>query len=106
MAIFNQTIRIKEIIFLTSNNEITLFGTTSRDLMTYETQISINSSQLNMVINALQSRNERLEVSEMFESRSTENGQILFYFDGNALINSEIELNNFSQNEVLKQIRA
>lgn len=106
MGTFNQTIRIKEIIFLTANNEITLFGTASRDLMTYETQISINSSQLNRIINSLQGKNESHEVAEMFESRSTENGQILFYFDGTALSNSEIELHNFAQNEVLKQIRA
>ncbi|MEY3238053.1 MAG: hypothetical protein RI883_2154 [Bacteroidota bacterium] len=106
MGIFNQRINIKEIIFLTANNDITLYGTASRDLLTYETQISINSSQLNMVINTLQRKNESLQVAEMFESRSTENGQILFYFDGTILQNSEIELDNFSQNEVLKQIRA
>ena len=106
MGTFNQTISIKEIIFLTANNEITLFGTASRDLLSYEAQISINSSQLNRIINTLQSKNEVLEVSEMFESRSTENGQVLFYFDGSALTNSEIEFCAFSQNEVLKQIRA
>ena len=106
MGTFNQTIRIKEIIFLTANNEITLFGTTSRDLLTYNTQISINSSQLNRIINTLQSKNESLEISEMFESRSTENGQALFYFDGATLTNSEIEFHTFSQNEVLRQIRA
>jgi hypothetical protein len=106
MGTFNQTIRIKEIIFLTANNEITLFGTTSRDLLTYDTQISINSSQLNRIINTLQSKNESLEISEMFESRSTENGQALFYFDGATLTNSEIEFHTFSQNEVLRQIRA
>ena len=106
MVTLNQTISIKEIIFLTANNEITLFGTASRDLLSYETQISINSSQLNRIINTLQSKNESLEVSEMFESRSTENGQVLFYFDGSALTNSEIEFCAFSQNEVLKQIRA
>ena len=106
MGNFNQTIRIKEIIFLTANNEITLFGTTSRDLLTYDTQISINSSQLNRIINTLQSKNESLEISEMFESRSTENGQALFYFDGATLTNSEIEFHTFSQNEVLRQIRA
>lgn len=106
MGTFNQTIRIKEIIFLTANNEITLFGTTSRDLLTYDTQISINSSQLNRIINTLQSKNESLEISEMFESRSTENGQALFYFDGATLSNSEIEFHTFSQNEVLRQIRA
>ena len=46
------------------------------------------------------------EVSEMFESRSTENGQALFYFHGAALTNSEIEFHTFSQNEVLRLIRA
>ena len=106
MGTFNQTISIKEIILLTANNEITLFGTASRDLLRYETQISINLSQLNRVINMLQGKNESLEVAEMFESRSTENGQVLFYLDGTALTNSEIDFHTFSQNEVLKQIRA
>jgi hypothetical protein len=106
MGTFNQTISIKEIIFLTANNEITLFGTASRDLLTYETQISINSSQLNRIINSLQGKNESVQVSEMFESRSTENGQVLFYLDGTSLTNSEIDFHTFSQNEVLKQIRA
>ena len=106
MGTFNQTINIKEIIFLTANNEITLFGTVSRDLLSYETQISINYSQLNRIINTLQGKNESFEIAEMFESRSTQNGQVLFYFDGTALTNSEIEFHTFSQNEVLKQIRA
>jgi hypothetical protein len=106
MGTFNQTINIKEIIFLTANNEITLFGTVSRDLLSYETQISINYSQLNRIINTLQGKNESFEIAEMFESRSTQNGQVLFYFDGTALNNSEIDLHNFSQNEVLRQIRA
>ena len=106
MGTFNQTINIKEIIFLTANNEITLFGTVSRDLLSYETQISINYSQLNRIINSLQGKNESFEIAEMFESRSTQNGQVLFYFDGTALNNSEIDLHNFSQNEVLRQIRA
>ena len=74
--------------------------------MSYETQISINYSQLNRIINTLQGKNESLVIAEMFESRSTENGQVLFYFDGTALNNSEIEFHTFSQNEVLKQIRA
>lgn len=103
---FTQTIEIKDIIFLTENNEITLTGTVKRNTMSYETHMLLDSTQLNLVINQLQKINPTEEVSEMFQSRSTENGQILFFFDASNLKNASLEVHTFAQNQEILQIRA
>lgn len=102
----SELLEIKEIMLLTSNNEITLFGTANRNLMRFETQITIDSTQLNIVINQLQKNNSEIEVSELFQSRSTENGQLLFYLDGIMLHNAFIDLGVLQQNKIIRQIRA
>lgn len=106
MREFNQTIEIKEIIILSSNNEITMTGVVKRNMMTYTTHMGLDSTQLNLVINQLQKINPDNEISEMFNSRSGENGQILFFFNTNDLENNTLEIDSFSQNETILQVRA
>ena len=101
-----QKIEIKDILFLTENNEITLTGTVNRNLLSYETHMLLDSTQLNLVINQLQRINPNFEVSELFQSRTSENGNIVFYFDACELDNSTLEVESFAQNQVILQIRA
>lgn len=106
MDTLNQTIRIKEILLITSNNEITIIGTINRDFLHYETEINISSTQLNLIINQLQKSNPDCDISEMFHSRVAENGQLIFFFDSSFLKNSSVELNTNMQNNLFRQIRA
>lgn len=101
-----QKIEIKDILFLTESNEITLTGIINRNLMRYETQMLLDSTQLNLVINQLQRINPDCEVSELFQSSSSENGNIVLTFDAHELENSTLEVDSFTQNQVILQIRA
>lgn len=101
-----QKIEIKDILFLTENNEITLTGTVNRNFMSYETHMLLDSTQLNLVINQLQGINPDCEVSELFRSRYSENGNIVLFLEASELENSTLEVDSFTQNQTILQIRA
>lgn len=101
-----QKIEIKDILILTENNEITLTGTVNRDFMSYETHMLLDTTQLNLVINQLQGLNPDCEVSELFRSRNSEKGNIVFFFEASELENTTLEVYSFTQNHAILQIRA
>lgn len=102
----NQTINVKDIVLLTSNNEIILSGTYYRDWMNYETQINIDATQLNLVINQLQKNNPDTEISEMFSSCITDAGKKMYYFETGSLQNTMLDVIVFMKNPDLRLIRA
>ena len=106
MQMYPQKIEIKDIILLTETNEITLTGRISRNMLQYDTQISIDSTQLNLIINQLQRMNPEYEVSAMFASNKAANGKQLYYFDGQDLANNSLEVDTFASSRDLLQIRA
>ena len=101
-----QTIEINEIMILSSNDEIMIKGTQQREFLSFETQLYINSTQLNKIINELQKLNAEQEVSEMFKSQPSIDGKTMFCFDATELEISTIEFDVFEQNNKLLQIRA
>jgi hypothetical protein len=106
MQMYPQKIEIKDIILLTETNEITLTGRISRNTLQYDTQISIDTTQLNLIINQLQGMNPDQEVSALFVCNRAANGKSLFYFDGQVLAHNSMEVATFSRNRDLLQIRA
>ena len=106
MQMYPQKIEIKDIILLTETNEITLTGRISRNTLQYDTQISIDTTQLNLIINQLQGMNPDQEVSALFVSNRAANGKSLFYFDCQVLAHNSMEVATFSRNQDLLQIRA
>lgn len=106
MGKINQTIEIKEILILTGTEEITVVGVVKRDLLRYETQLEIQSTQLNMVINQLQKNNPEVEISEMFQSRSVSSGKTFFYLSGIDYLDTLINIDAVYQDKMIRQIRA
>lgn len=106
MSEMNQTIEIKEILILTGCEEITIVGVVNRDLLRYETQLEIQSTQLNMVINQLQKKNPEIEISEMFQSRSASNGKTFFYLSELDKLDTLIDIDTIYQDKLIRQIRA
>lgn len=101
-----QTLDIKEIMILTASNEIMLKGTQQVDHLRFDTQLYVDSTQLNKLINSLQKMNSDCAISEMFVSGNGADGKMNYYFDGSALENSCIELHILEQNQTIMQIRA
>lgn len=101
-----QTLDIKEIMILTASNEIMLRGTQQVDHLRFDTQLYVDSTQLNKLINCLQKKNSDCTISEMFISGTGADGKMNYYFDGSSLENSSIELHILEQNQSLMQIRA
>jgi hypothetical protein len=101
-----QTLAIKEIMVFTSNNDIVLKGTQNHDYLSFETQLYVNSTQLNLIINQLQKVNVNQDVSSLFTTQSGEDGKSILCFDGSVLDNAIIGFDLFQQNESIMQIRA
>jgi hypothetical protein len=106
MRTISHTIEIKEILVLTGCDEITIVGIVRRNLLSYETQLEIQSTQLNRVINELQKKNPEIEVSGMFQSRSLESGKSFYYLNGLENIDSVIDVETVYHDQMIRQIRA
>ena len=106
MQMFPQKIEIKDIILLTETNEITLTGRISRNTLQYDTQISIDTTQLNLIINQLQKNNPEIELLDLLIVRSAENFNF-YELNLTDLRDKSVdtEILNY-QEKVIKQIRA
>jgi len=106
MKRINGTIAIKNIMILSGSNEISLVGTVNKNHMSYETQLELDSTQLNLVINLLQRNNPETEISEMFSKQTTGDGNSIFYFDAFEISNTNVDMDFFINKPLLRQIRA
>lgn len=101
-----ETIDIKEIMILSSHDEIMIKGIQHRDYLHFETKLFVNSTQLNKLLNELQKLNEEQEITSMFKSQPGTDGNDVFYFDTTQLSTSTVELYKFEPANHLLQIRA
>lgn len=101
-----QLFEISEIALLTFANEITMRGMIHRDNLSYETEICINSNQLNRVINSLQLQNPESDVTGSFVDHSDGYGNTLYFFYAEQLENRHIDFETFTELQDLKKIRA
>jgi hypothetical protein len=101
-----QTFEISEITILTFADEICMRGVIHKNNLSYETSLSINSHQLNKVINTLQMLNPASDVADCFKNQTDGYGNTLYFFYGDQLNNCEIELDAFSDLNEMKRIRA
>ncbi|MFN6014456.1 MAG: hypothetical protein ACK47F_07195 [Flavobacteriales bacterium] len=97
---------ISEIAFLTFANEITLRGTIHRGTLHYETELCLNSSQLNKVINALQHLNPEADITGSFIDQHDGYGNTVYFFYGDQLDQRIIALDHLSELKEIKRIRA
>ena len=101
-----QHFEISEIALLTFADEITMRGTIHKSNLSYETELSISSSQLNRVINALQVQNPELDVADTLLDQSNGYGNSLCFLSVDQLENRMIDFDSFTELKEIKRIRA
>lgn len=100
------TFNLAEIAILSFANEITMRGKVTKNNLCYESQITINSHQLNKVINELQKQNPDEDISGSFQTESDGYGNTIYFFNGTKLAENGLAFDSFAIWNESKQIRA
>lgn len=98
--------QISEILIVNETNEIFISGNIVREQLSYRSEMHINSTQLNQVINQLQFNNPETSVSEIFVSNSSFSGESIYFLNADNLKNTVINLSKLSQFGEILQMRA
>lgn len=72
---------VSELMILNSGNEIVIYGTKFQDHLSFPTSCYIDNTQLNKVVNYLQSVHDNLEISTIFDKSIDENGASILFLD-------------------------
>lgn len=96
---------VKMIKFNNYSDEFRLIGTIIQNTLSYETEIRLAQTTLNILINELQKLNQDLEVSELLQSEILPGGELHFAMDTQS-INNTLPLDVLIGDKAYKQIRA
>lgn len=99
-------ITISSLIFTSTDTEVLVKGNVSRDQLTYETELLISQSQLNMVLNQLRKQNDSFRIDQYLESEQVDQYEQLFYADLSGVINTTIDIQPITKTHQITQIRA
>lgn len=98
---------VQQIMFETGDSEVLVNANVQQGNLSYHTQLVLNFSDLNVLINKIQQSicNES-DISSMFESEKMYNGNLMYTLDMNKTFNSKILLESMEFEHSIKQIRA
>ncbi len=99
-------IELKDIIFTSSDTEVMVKGNILRGHMSYETELYITHTQLNMVMNQLRSKNENFSTEHILKSEQIDTYEILYYSDLTMLSNTLVDFGSILQGETIFRISA
>lgn len=100
-------LEIQKIIFETGDSDVLVNANITQGSLSYKTQLVVSYTDLNILINKIQKTiQDDLDISSMFESEKMYNGNLLYTLDIEKKFNSIIELNSFSFDHNIRQIRA
>jgi predicted Zn-dependent protease len=100
-----ETFKVKSVRFTNYSDECKLFGSYHQGQLSYETELRINQSILNQLINQLQKINPDVEVSDLLESEPLIDGEFHYYLNASDL-NNELYFMDIVEDRSFKQIRA
>lgn len=96
---------VQKISFMAGTEELSIFGKSIAGNLTYETEIRVNSSYLNMLLNNLQKLNPEVYISDIIQSEELPNGDLFYAIDTND-IESILPIETLCFNDQYRQIRA
>lgn len=98
---------VKKIVFETGDIDVVVNATIHQGNLSYESDLIINFSDLNLLINKMQQKlNESIDISSLFESEKMYNGNLLYTLDIERSFESAISIDSMIFNNDIKQIRA
>lgn len=105
-AIFDK-LEIQKIIFETGDSDVFVSANITQGNLSYMTQLIVSYTDLNILINKMQRIvKDDIDISSLFESEKMYNGNLLYTLDIEKKLDSIIELNSFSFDHNIRQIRA
>jgi hypothetical protein len=99
-------IAISSMVFTSNDPEVLIKGNVSRGKLSYETELLITQTQLNMVLNQLSKQNESFSVDTYLKSERVDMYEQLFYADFSSVLNPTIDIRPMMKANQITQIRA
>ena len=99
-------IAISSLVFTSNDPEVLIKGNVSRGKLSYETELLISQTQLNMVLNQLSKQNETFAVDNYLKSEQVDQYERLYYADFKTVENATIDIRPIVKAHEIMQIRA
>lgn len=106
MSTRDQILEVEQVIFESGDPEVNVKGTIKQGFLSYETEIIINSTQLNAIVNQLQRNNSEINIYDLIESTELDEYTTLYRGIFNDLEQKSIDLMFIENIESIKEIRA
>ncbi|MFT5777772.1 MAG: hypothetical protein ACI837_000720 [Crocinitomicaceae bacterium] len=97
---------VNSIVFTSKDTEVLLKGSVIRGQLSYETDLLITQTQLNMILNTLGKQNDSFAIDDCLKSEHIGPDGMLFYADFGYLSNTSIEIESLMDMNEIVQIRA
>lgn len=102
----HEKIDISSLVFTSTDAEVLVKGTVSRGKLSYESEILITQTQLNMVLNQLSRQNESFSVDNYLKMEQVDQYEHVFYADLSSVVYSTIDIAPIVKSRQITQIRA
>ena len=102
----HEKIAIASLVFTSNDAEVLVKGTVSRGKLSYETELLITQTQLNMVLNQLSRQNESFSVDNYLKMEQVDQYEHVFYADLSSVVHSTIDITPIVKTRQITQIRA
>jgi hypothetical protein len=99
-------IAISSVVFTSNDPEVLVKGSVSRGKLSFETELLITQTQLNMVLNQLSKQNESFRVDSYLQSEQVDQYEQLYYADFTSIQNTTIDMRPIIKENQITQIRA
>jgi hypothetical protein len=106
MSTEGKTFEISTILFESNDTSVLVKGTISQGHMNYLSDITVSTSQLNQLLNQLRRQNEQFELDELMTSESMYNDETLFTINMGQSYNNYVNLNELTNQDSIRQLRA
>lgn len=106
MSTNDKKLQISSFLFESNDTDVLMKGIISQGNMSFETELIISQTQLNMVMNQLRNQNTDFELSDHMQTTPSGPDTDLYFAHFEGLTDSFIDLSFVQNIEAIRQIRA
>lgn len=106
MNTITHNVAVSSVVFTSNDTDVLLRGTIKKGPLSYETELVITQTQLNLVLNSLSKQNDLFMIDDCLKSEIIGRDETLFYADFGHLSNSLIDVKSIFGAKEIMQIRA
>jgi len=106
MSTITNNVAVKSVVFTSTDSDVLLKGTIEKGHLSYDTELVITQTQLNVILNSLNRQNEIFAIDDCLSSELIGREETLYYADFGHLPNSLINIQAIMGAQEILQIRA